>query len=67
MDQLVVSLGDLRAAEGEQVTVFGPGDAGEPRLEDWALWADTIPHEIATRVGPRVRRSLRSQPVRLVS
>lgn len=67
MDQVVVDLGAEGARPGAQVTVFGPGDAGEPRLEDWARWAGTIPHEIATGVGPRVHRDVVPTPVRCVS
>lgn len=67
MDQIVVDLREVPAQPGAEVVVFGPGDAGEPRLEDWAGWADTIPHEIATRVGPRVRRETVSSAVRCVS
>lgn len=56
MDQAVVDLGDLGARPGEAVTVFGPGDAGEPTVAEWAAWAETIPHEIVTGIGARVRR-----------
>jgi len=56
MDQFVVDLGDSGAGVGEVVTVFGTGSAGEATVADWAEWAGTIPHEIVTRVGARVRR-----------
>jgi alanine racemase len=56
MDQVVVDLGDSTVSAGETVTVFGPGDAGEPTVAEWAAWADTIEHEIVTGIGPRVRR-----------
>jgi alanine racemase len=56
MDQVVVDLGDSTVSAGETVTVFGPGDAGEPTVTEWAAWADTIEHEIVTGIGPRVRR-----------
>jgi alanine racemase len=56
MDQTVVDIGDSEAVAGETVTVFGPGDAGEPTVAEWAGWAGTIEHEIVTRVGARVRR-----------
>lgn len=57
MDQLVVDLGaDTRAAVGEEVVVFGPGDAGEPTAADWARWSDTIGYEIVSRIGGRVPR-----------
>jgi alanine racemase len=58
MDQFVIDLGDTGAASGDTVTVFGPGTAGEPTIADWAAWSDTIEHEIVTRVGGRVHRSM---------
>jgi alanine racemase len=59
MDQAVVDLGDEPVDPGAGAVVFGPGDGGEPTVDDWAGWAGTIPHEIVTRIGPRVRRSVR--------
>ena len=59
MDQVVVDLGDDPADLGEIATVFGPGDAGEPTVAEWAAWADTIEHEIVTGIGARVRRVVR--------
>ncbi|WP_382304325.1 alanine racemase [Herbiconiux sp. UC225_62] len=56
MDQAVIDLGDSGAGVGDEVTVFGPGGAGEPTVAEWAEWAGTIEHEIVTRVGSRVRR-----------
>ena len=58
MDQLVVDLGDLGVAAGETVAVFGPGDAGEPTIADWAGWAGTIEQDIVTRIGPRIGRQV---------
>jgi alanine racemase len=60
MDQIVVDLGDRRVDPGETVTVFGPGDAGEPTVAEWAAWAGTIEHEIVTGIGARVARRIRS-------
>jgi alanine racemase len=60
MDQLVVDLQDVNAEPGDTAVIFGPGEAGEPTVADWALWAATIEHEIVTGLGPRVvRRSSR--------
>ncbi len=57
MDQFVVELGsDSTDRAGEEVVVFGPGDDGEPTVEDWAGWCDTIGYEIVTRIGARVPR-----------
>lgn len=59
MDQTVVDLGDQPVEPGAEAVVFGPGDGGEPTVGDWATWAGTIPHEIVTGIGHRVRRSVR--------
>jgi len=59
MDQVVVDLGDAPAQRGDIVTLFGPGDDGEPTAEDWAAAADTIGYEVVTRIGGRVRRTYR--------
>lgn len=56
MDQLVVDLGNEPVEPGERVTVFGPGDCGEPTVSEWATWAGVIEHEILTSIGSRVRR-----------
>jgi alanine racemase len=61
MDQTVVDLGTTGAEVGDAVTVFGPGDADEPTVADWAAWADTLEHEIVTGIGARVPR--RARPV----
>ncbi|MDO4665266.1 MAG: alanine racemase [Actinomycetaceae bacterium] len=57
MDQFVVDLGENTGAKaGDKVVVFGPGTRGEPTVNEWAHWADTINYEILTAVGPRVPR-----------
>ena len=56
MDQFVVDVGDATPRIGDEVVVFGPGTEGEPTVADWARWADTVPHEIITGIGPRVAR-----------
>jgi alanine racemase len=56
MDQIVVDAGDSGVQVGDVATLFGPGDAGEPTIRDWAGWAGTIEHDIVTRIGPRVAR-----------
>ncbi|SDQ91990.1 alanine racemase [Curtobacterium sp. UNCCL20] len=60
MDMVVVDTGDERLGLGETVTLFGRGHDGEPTVTDWAGWADTIEHEIVTRIGTRVARVHRS-------
>jgi alanine racemase len=59
MDQVIVDLGDLPAERGDVVTLFGPGDDGEPTAQEWADAADTINYEIVTRVGGRTVRTYR--------
>jgi alanine racemase len=56
MDQVVVDLDGDRAEVGDEVVLFGPGDAGEPTADDWAAAVGTINYEIVTRIGPRVPR-----------
>ena len=60
MDQVVVDLGnvtgDATPRIGDEAVVFGPGTDGEPTVADWARWANTVPHEIITGIGPRVAR-----------
>ena len=57
MDQLVVDLGDASDVEpGDEVVLFGPGDAGEPTAQEWAEWTDTIGYEVVTRLGGRIVR-----------
>jgi alanine racemase len=57
MDQTVIDAGPgLRL--GDTVTVFGPGDDGEPTVGDWARWAGTLPHEIVTGLGARPHRDV---------
>ena len=56
MDQFVLDIGDDEVAAGDEVVLFGPGDAGEPTAQDWADWLGTIDYEIVTRIGARVPR-----------
>ena len=59
MDQSVVDLGPDGGRPGDRVTIFGGGARGEPTVADWARWSGTIPHDIVTGIGPRVRRVVR--------
>jgi alanine racemase len=58
MDQFVVELDDrdTPAETGEEITLFGDGDHGEPTAAEWAAWCGTIGYEIVTRIGERVPR-----------
>ncbi|MGW1146222.1 alanine racemase, partial [Streptomyces sp. NPDC002454] len=59
MDQFVVDLDGQKLQEGAEAVLFGPGDRGEPTVQDWAEAADTIAYEIVTRIGSRVPRVYR--------
>jgi alanine racemase len=57
MDVLMADVSAVDGVEaGDPVVLFGHGE-GDPTLWELARWADTIPYEILTRVGARVRRS----------
>jgi alanine racemase len=56
MDQVVLDLGDLDVTAGEEVLLFGPGDAGEPTVQHWADLLGTITYEIVTGIGARIPR-----------
>lgn len=64
MDQVVVDVGDASIEPGDTAIVFGPGYDGEPTVAEWAAWAGTIPHEIVTGIGRRVRRATTSRALR---
>jgi alanine racemase len=44
---------------GDEVLLFGPGDAGEPTAQEWAEALGTISYEIVTGFGSRWARSYR--------
>ena len=44
------------AAVGDVALVYGPGDTGEPTVENWAAWAGTIGDEILARASLRIPR-----------
>jgi alanine racemase len=57
MDQFVIDFGGEPVAEGDEVVLFGAGDAGEPTPQDWADALGTISYEIVTRFGVSLPRS----------
>jgi alanine racemase len=57
MNQAVVDFGDADVAPGDEVTLFGPGDAGEPTAQEWADALGTLSYDIVTRFGGRLSRS----------
>ncbi len=62
MDQFVLDVGADPVQAGDEVLLFGPGDAGEPTAQDWADWLGTINYEIVTRIGARVPRTYVEEP-----
>ena len=64
MDMAVVDQQGDHADPGDVVTVFGPGDHGEPTVAEWAGWADTIEHEVVTGLGSRLHRAVRTVSLR---
>lgn len=56
MDQFVTDVGDAGVRIGDEILLFGPGDHGEPTVQEWADWAGTNAHEILTGIGGRVPR-----------
>jgi alanine racemase len=57
MNQTIIDFGDLPAEPGDEVIVFGPGDAGEPTAQEWADALGTLSYEIVTRFTGKVPRS----------
>jgi alanine racemase len=62
MDQLIVDLGDVAAAAGDEIVLIGeqntPSAGGRVVVsaDDWARWLGTINYEIVCGVGRRVPR-----------
>ena len=56
VDGLTLDVDGVDVGVGDEVTVFGAGDDGEPTAEEWARWAGTIGDEIVAGVRrlPRV-------------
>ncbi len=52
MDMTMIDVTGLGVKPGDEVVIFG----NKPSLQDLATWGDTIPYEILTNVGPRVKR-----------
>ena len=59
MDQLVVSLDEDSAYNGDEVVLLGEQEGEEVTAEDLAEQADAIPYEILTAVNTRVPRLYR--------
>ncbi len=57
MNQFVLDFGAAAVSTGDEVVLFGPGDAGEPTAQQWADALGTLSYEIVTRFAGRVPRS----------
>ena len=57
MNHTMIDVGDLPAQAGDEVILFGPGDAGEPTAQDWADALGTLSYEIVTRFTGKIPRS----------
>jgi alanine racemase len=54
MDLIMVDVTEVPGVGvGDEVVIFGDGRVS---VEDVARWADTIPYEILSTIGKRVRR-----------
>ena len=42
---------------GDEVVLFGPGDAGEPTAQEWADALGTLSYDIVTRFAGRLPKS----------
>jgi alanine racemase len=58
VDTLTIDIEGLEVEPGDEVTLFGSGDEGEPTAEEWARWAGTIGDEIVAKVRRLPRRYL---------
>lgn len=59
MDQFVVDLGGAAPVPGTDVVVFGSGDRGEPRTQEWAVWTERSAPALTAGLASRVGRELR--------
>jgi alanine racemase len=59
MDQIMVSIGQDSAYNGDEAVLLGNQGAGTIRIEELADWAGTIPHEVLTTINTRVPRVYR--------
>ena len=45
------------AAAGEEVVLFGAGEAGEATAQEWGETLGTISYDLVTGIGPRIPRT----------
>ena len=56
MDQMMISIKEGTAYNGDEVILIGKQGDEEITIEDLASWAQTIPYEILTNINTRVPR-----------
>ena len=56
MDQVMVDIGQSSAYNGDEVALLGESSGAQIRIEELAVWANTIPHEVLTSINTRVPR-----------
>ena len=62
MDQIVVDVSNVNGVtEGDEVTLLGEAGSAEITIAEFAEWAESIPYEILTGIGPRVQRVYRAE------
>ncbi|MFA7329217.1 MAG: alanine racemase [Candidatus Ratteibacteria bacterium] len=62
MDMMMADVSEVDAAVvGDEVVLIGRQKKEEIRVEEVAGWAGTVPHEILSRIGPRVNRVYKGQ------
>ena len=56
MDQIVINVGDLDVAVGDEVVLLGSQGDEEISADEWAEQLGTISYEVVCSIGPRVPR-----------
>lgn len=56
MDSTTIDLGDIPASVGDEVTLLDSDPVSPVSVYALAKWAETIPYEILSRIGPRMPR-----------
>jgi alanine racemase len=62
MNQVVLDFGDAAVEPGDEVVLFGPGDAGEPTAQEWADALETLSYEIVVRFAGRLPKRYLGAP-----
>ena len=57
MDMTMIDVSDITCSEGDEVEIFGR----DISIEEFAKMSDTIPYEVMTSIGQRVRRIYRQE------